>query len=52
MCAHVGGRDAVRRNGISRYVPAYRTIESAIQELPPVGTKNANSNLYNTIEVG
>ncbi|MCV7156538.1 sulfate transporter [Mycolicibacterium brisbanense] len=29
VCRNAGGRDAIRRNGITRYVPLYSTLESA-----------------------
>ncbi|ART73982.1 sulfate transporter [Mycobacterium dioxanotrophicus] len=29
VCRHAGGREAIRRNGITRYVPLYATIDSA-----------------------
>ena len=38
VCAHLAGRNMVRRSGITRYVPVYRTIESAIDDMPPAGT--------------
>lgn len=34
VCAHDQGRNAVRRNGITRYVPVYPTLQSAVTELP------------------
>jgi hypothetical protein len=33
VCAHDQGQNALRRNGITRYVPAYPTPQSAITEL-------------------
>lgn len=29
VCRHTAGRNAIRRNGITRYVPLYATVESA-----------------------
>jgi hypothetical protein len=29
VCGHAGGRGAIRRNGITRYIPLYSTVESA-----------------------
>lgn len=34
VCAHAKGRNALRCNGITRYVPVYPTLESAVAELP------------------
>jgi anti-anti-sigma regulatory factor len=34
VCAHDQGQNALRRNGITRYVPVYPTLESAVTELP------------------
>jgi hypothetical protein len=34
VCAHDQGQNAVRRNGITRYVPVYPTLQSAVTELP------------------
>ena len=34
VCAHDHGQNAVRRNGITRYVPVYPTLQSAVTELP------------------
>lgn len=33
VCAHGQGRNAAQRNGITRYVPMYATLESALDEL-------------------
>ena len=33
VCAHDYGRNALQRNGITRYVPVYPTLQSAINEL-------------------
>jgi hypothetical protein len=33
VCAHDHGRNALRRNGITRYVPVYTTLQSAVTEL-------------------
>jgi hypothetical protein len=33
VCAHDQGQNVLRRNGITRYVPAYPTLQSAITEL-------------------
>jgi hypothetical protein len=33
VCAHDHGRNALQRNGITRYVPAYTTLQSAVAEL-------------------
>jgi hypothetical protein len=34
VCAHAQGQNALRRNGITRYVPVYATLQSAITGLP------------------
>jgi anti-anti-sigma factor len=34
VCEHLRGRQIIRRNGTTRYVPVYRTIDSALDELP------------------
>jgi anti-anti-sigma regulatory factor len=34
VCAHDQGQNAVRRNGITRYVSVYPTLQSAVTELP------------------
>lgn len=34
VCAHDQGQNALRRNGVTRYVPAYSTLRSAVTELP------------------
>jgi STAS domain-containing protein len=39
VCAHDQGQNALRRNGITRYVPAYPTVESAITELAADGLR-------------
>ena len=39
VCAHEQGRNALRRNGISRYVPVYTTLESAFTELSAEGLR-------------
>jgi hypothetical protein len=33
VCTHDRGQNALRRNGITRHVPAYRTLQSAVTEL-------------------
>jgi hypothetical protein len=33
VCAHAQGQNALRRNGITRYVPVYSTLHSAVTEL-------------------
>jgi len=33
VCAHDHGQNTLRRNGITRYVPAYATLQSAVKEL-------------------
>ena len=33
VCAHEQGQNALRRNGITRYVPVYTTLQSAVTEL-------------------
>jgi hypothetical protein len=33
VCAHDHGRNALRRNGITRYVPVYQTLQSAVTDL-------------------
>jgi hypothetical protein len=37
VCAHGQGRNAAQRNGITRYVPVYPTLESALAELSADG---------------
>ena len=37
VCAHGQGRNAAQRNGITRYVPMYATLESALAELSADG---------------
>jgi hypothetical protein len=39
VCAHDHGQNALRRNGITRYVPAYPTVASAITELAADGLR-------------
>jgi hypothetical protein len=39
VCAHEQGRNALRRNGIIRYVPVYSTLESAFAELSADGLR-------------
>jgi hypothetical protein len=39
VCAHDHGQTALRRNGITRYVPAYRALRSAITELLDDGVR-------------
>ena len=39
VCAHDQGRSALRRNGITRYVPVYQTLWSALTELPAEGLR-------------
>lgn len=39
VCAHEQGRNALRRNGISRYVPVYTTLESAFTEMSAEGQR-------------
>lgn len=34
VCDHDQGQNALRRNGITRYVPVYPTLRSAVTELP------------------
>lgn len=34
VCAHAQGQNAVRRNGVTRYVPVYPTLRVAVTELP------------------
>ena len=34
VCAHTRGQAALRRNGVTRYIPAYPTVQSATTELP------------------
>jgi hypothetical protein len=33
-CLHDKGRDSLRRNGITRYVPVYRTVTEALSAIP------------------
>jgi hypothetical protein len=37
VCAHGQGRNGAQRNGITRYVPMYETLESALAELSADG---------------
>ena len=39
VCAHDSGRNALQRNGITRYVPACETLESAFAELTVDGLR-------------
>jgi len=39
VCAHDHGQNALRRNGITRYVPVYQDVESAITELAADGLR-------------
>jgi hypothetical protein len=39
VCAHDHGQNALRRNGITRYVPTYPTLDSAIAELSSDGQR-------------
>jgi hypothetical protein len=39
VCAHNRGRNALRRNGITRDVPVYPTLKSAVTELPTEGPR-------------
>jgi anti-anti-sigma regulatory factor len=39
VCAHGQGRNALQRNGITRYVPVYATLESALTELSADGLR-------------
>jgi hypothetical protein len=34
VCNHLHAREIIRRNGITRYAPLYRTTESALEDLP------------------
>lgn len=34
VCAHDHGRNALHRNGITRYVPVHQTLDSAVAEIP------------------
>ncbi len=34
VCAHTRGQAALRRNGVTRYIPVYPTVQSATTELP------------------
>lgn len=36
VCVHPKTRDTIRRNGITRYVPVYPTVSSAIHGLPAI----------------
>jgi hypothetical protein len=37
VCAHLAGREAVKRNGVDRYVPVYPTLADAITALSESG---------------
>ncbi|MCV7332670.1 sulfate transporter [Mycobacterium cookii] len=39
VCAHENGRNALHRNGITRYVPVCATLESAVRELSADGLR-------------
>lgn len=39
VCGHPAGRDALQRNGITRYVPAYECLDSAIAALEGIGPR-------------
>lgn len=39
VCAHDQGKNALRRNGITRYVPVYSTVQSAVRELAVHGLR-------------
>ncbi|ORA37878.1 hypothetical protein BST20_12155 [Mycobacterium branderi] len=39
VCAHRHGQSALRRNGITRYVPVYATVESAVTDLVAQGAR-------------
>ena len=39
VCAHDQGQNALQRNGITRYVPLYTTLESALAELAADGLR-------------
>jgi hypothetical protein len=39
VCAHDQGRNALQRNGITRYVPVYQTLQAALTELSAVGLR-------------
>lgn len=39
VCAHPQGQNALRRNGITRYVPVYPTVQTAITELEADGLR-------------
>lgn len=49
VCAHDQGQNALRRNGITRYVPAYSTLESAISELAADGRRRYRRRLAATL---
>ena len=37
VCRHIDGRDTIRRSGITRYVPVFASVESAVGDLPWAG---------------
>jgi hypothetical protein len=39
ICESSAGRDAVKRNGVTRYVPVYRTIEDAMLDMSQGGAR-------------
>ncbi len=39
VCAHENGRNALHRNGVTRYVPVCDTLESAVRELSADGMR-------------
>jgi anti-anti-sigma factor len=40
VCSHTRGQDALRRNGITRYVPVYPTQQSAVTQLPAAALRS------------
>lgn len=40
VCSHTRGQAALRRNGVTRYLPVYPTLQSATTELPDKALRN------------
>ena len=49
VCAHDQGLNALRRNGVTRYVPVYTTLQSAVTELPAHGLRRYRQHVRATL---
>lgn len=49
VCAHDQGLNALRRNGVTRYVPVYSTLQSAVTELPADGLRRYRQHVRATL---